>query len=208
MKLVVDNNIFDNIKYLSLCILIKNKVITKVMKKSDKNWIIDLDLEDGEYLYKLIINEGIRFNDINAYRYTKWKSDEIWSILKIKNGSITYGSNKEICVENYSLTPGIRYGHYSSNRIFDQMLDRKFSISIELDKVTDTHSITAVWYREDGNVFHIEEKEICCPNKDYSYKINAVFWIDLPKTFFSNGNWTVEIYIDGKKTIKDMVGKL
>lgn len=203
MRIEAYNNIFDNIKNMSLCILIKNRVITKEMEKCGDNWFIELDLENGEYLYKFIINNGIRLNDNNAYNYTKWKSDEVWSILKIQDGNIIYGSNREIKLERYSLSPGIRYGYYLSNRTFDLKLDRKFSISIELDKVTDTHSITAVWYREDGSIFHIEEKDVCGTKEDCIYQINVVFWIEFPTAILMSGNWTIEIYIDGKKLIKD-----
>ena len=83
-------------------------------------------------------------------------------------------------------------------------LDEKFSISVDVSELTDIHSVTAIWYREDGSVYHIEEQTIDCPQDNYIYTVNAVFWIDIPAILYDTGNnWTVEIYIDGALKIKD-----
>lgn len=174
------------------------------MLKTDNCWIIDLNIPDGEHMYKYIINESIRFNDKDAYKYVRWKDGEVWSVLRVESGQIMQQNFHKPVIAGYSMTPGVRYGQYCSNHIFNNTLDEKYSISVDVSELTDIHSVTAIWYREDGSVYHIEEQTIDCSQDNYIYTVNAVFWIDIPAILYDTGNnWTVEIYIDGALKIKD-----
>ena len=203
MELAVSNELFNNIDSMMMFILVKNRMISNIMQKKGDAWIADVSLDDGEYIYKLMINEGLKINDINAYDYKKWRADEVWSVLKIQDGQVVKGNHTDISVSGYSMSPGIKCGQYLSNRCFSPKVDERYSISIDLEGLSHIHSVTAVWYREDGSIYHMGEKDIECPDGEYTYKANVVFWMDVPKEITNNNNWTVEIYVDGKKMITD-----
>lgn len=201
MRIEFNKNNYFKIYNIELCYVYGNKVKRIIMIEDINSWYAEVDLKDGEYLYKFIVNDGLKLNDCNAIQYKKWIADEVWSVMKVKDGEIVVGKHKYIKLRKYSMSPGIRYGSYLSNRIYNHLYS-KFSISIELENVEDTHSVTAVWYRENGTIYHIEEKTIDIPEKKYIYGVNVVFWINIPNKINSN-NWTIEIYVDGEKHITD-----
>lgn len=204
MRIVFKNDDFGEIEEISIVIAINNRVLTRKMLKTDNCWIIDMNIPDGEHMYKYIINESIRFNDKDAYKYVRWKDGEVWSVLKVESGQIMQQNFRKPVITGYSMTPGVRYGQYNSNHLFNNTLDEKYSISIDVSEITGIHSITAIWYREDGSIYHIEEQVIDCPQENYIYTANTVFWINIPAILYDTGNnWTVEIYIDGALKIKD-----
>ena len=88
MEIVYKKEQATNVFQVELVYVINNKVKMAIMNEEDNCWKYDLNLTDGEYLYKFIINNGIRINDPNANKYVKWVNGETWSMLKIHNGNI------------------------------------------------------------------------------------------------------------------------
>lgn len=86
MKLVYRKEQATNVLQVELIYLYNDKVKTIQMKDMEYFWQTDIQLPDGEYLYKFILNNGIRINDPNAHRYAKWLNGETWSVLKIHDG--------------------------------------------------------------------------------------------------------------------------
>lgn len=175
------------------------KIRKKTMNENDQCWYIEIPSDEKKLIYKFVINNGIRINDSDADGYCKWIADEVWS-YKICDGEKKRYKHPDLIT--YSMGPGIRYGQYNSNKKFTLGTDKKFSISIDLDNVIGIHSVTVVWYENGKNITHIEEKTIDGYENAF-YKINAVFWINLPEQLTYDPLMSVEIYVDGNKIITD-----
>lgn len=208
MRIDFEKKNFANAHNITFCYVVNNRIKQIPMTEENQYWYVELALNDGIYLYKFIIDEGLKLNDCNAKEYIKWINDEIWSVLHVP-----YNRNCAICetemnIIGYSMTPGVRYGLFFSNHEFSLFRDKKYSISMEIDGVCGVHSVTAVWYREDKSIYHIEERNIEFNEINKKIRINLVFWVNLPNCIDTKRNWEVEIFIDGKITIKDyFIGK-
>lgn len=55
MRIVFKNDDFGEVKKISIIIAINNRVLIRKMLKTDNCWIIDLNIPDGEHMYKYII---------------------------------------------------------------------------------------------------------------------------------------------------------
>lgn len=178
-----------------------------LMYLSNGIWQFSINLKDGFYIYKYEIGKHIRINDINAYDYKVDENGEVWSILKIENGQIIYNELKIfIELKNYLITNKV-YKTISNSiykKIFDIKNDTKVAIGINLIKLSCIHSATVIWYQPNACIFHVEEKAIVIPNNLGEVEATAWFWLDLKKiNKYLFGLWTIEIYLDGKLSIKD-----
>jgi len=88
VRIVFKDEAFGEVKEISIIIVINNRVLTRKMVRAGNCWLIDMDIPDGEHMYKYVINESLRFNDKDAYKYVRWKDGEVWSVLKVEDNKL------------------------------------------------------------------------------------------------------------------------
>lgn len=197
---ILKNN-FTNIQSAQLLIVDNNRVKILPMKYSETAWNISLNLPDGEYLYKFILNNGIRMNDPNAYEFRECDNGEILSVLKISDGKVVRSNYKQSEISKFCIYTGSSPG---SHKTIMYPRDRKCYARFELNNVIGTHSITVLWYQPDGSLYHIEETALIAVSRGHS-SYSETLWVNLEKTThnFEYGTWMTEIYIDGIKQIRE-----
>lgn len=195
MELICETGLHCNVFNAEFIYVVngKNKAIR--METCSQGWKTELELPDGEYYYKFILNNGIRMNDPNAYSYAVGLNDEVWSVLKVVNGKNQKG-NKIIPKLNKFIINNGKKLLYPRNRAC--------YVSFDLNGVCGVHSITALWYQPDGSLYHIEETTIETPI-NLLYTLKETFWVDFEKDThpFDFGTWMVEIYVDGVKSVRE-----
>ena len=154
MELICETGLHCNLFNVEVMYVINGRIKIIRMKPCSRGWKTDIELPDGEYQYKFILNNGIRMNDPNAYGYNVCLNDEVWSVLKIVNGKIQKG-NKIIPKFNKFIINNGKMLLYPRNRAC--------YVSFDLNDVCGVHSITALWYQPDGSLYHIEETTIETP---------------------------------------------
>lgn len=58
MRIVFKDEAFGEVKEISIIIVINNRVLTRKMVRAGNCWLIDMDIPDGEHMYKYVINES------------------------------------------------------------------------------------------------------------------------------------------------------
>lgn len=201
MELVYKKEQATNVFQVELVYIYNDKAKTIQMEDKEYYWQAYIQLPDGEYLYKFILNNGIRINDPNAYGYAKWLNGETWSILKIHNGIPITKEYPKTEFVNFRVHNGIMgYG----DRTIVYPRNTRCYISFDLKNVCGVHSIMSLWYQPDGSLYHIEESTIDADiniNSNYS----ETFWVNLNQNThpFKYGIWMVEIYVDGEQKIRE-----
>ena len=195
MEIICKRDLSTNVFMAELVYAINNKVKMLQMEPCSVGWKINMDLPDGEYPYKFILNNGIRMNDPEAYEYINWLNGETWSVLKVVNGEIQKSGYMATKLNNCFM-------HNGKTLLYPR--DRACHITFDLNDVKGVHSVTALWYQPDGSLYHIEEATIDAPD-DAIYKYKESFWVNLKHDThpFSCGIWMVEIFVDGDKKIRE-----
>lgn len=201
MEIVYKKEQATNVFQVELVYVINNKVKMAIMNEEEYGWKFDLNLPDGEYLYKCIINNGIRINDPNANKFVKWVNGETWSMLKIHNGNIVPRMYPKTEFANFRVhngTTGLGCKSVTYPR------DSRCYVSFELNNVCGVHSVTTLWYQPDGSLYHIEESTIDAGDNAYT-NYAETFWVNLNQIThpFKYGIWMVEIYVDGEQKIRE-----
>lgn len=131
-----------------------------VMQNNNNGWYYQIDLEDGIYYYKFVIDDLIRLNDPNSNQYIIDDNGEVWSIIEIINEEIYKGNKTIINHYNYSISNRIveSFSFLNKQKTFSLKKDSKIVIAIELYNIVGVHSITALWYQPGMEIFHIEEQ--------------------------------------------------
>lgn len=58
MRIVFKDETFGEVKEISIIIVINNRVLTRKMVRAGNCWLIDMDIPDGEHMYKYVINDA------------------------------------------------------------------------------------------------------------------------------------------------------
>lgn len=195
MEIIYKRDLCTNIFMAELVYAVNNKVKMLQMEPCNQGWKINLELPDGEYPYKFILNNGIRMNAPDAYEYINWLNGETWSVLKVVNGKIQKRKYNSVELNNFCV-------HNGKTLLYPR--ERACHVSFDLNDVRGVHSITALWYQPDGSLYHIEEATVDAPNNAI-HKFKESFWIDLKQDThpFAYGIWMVEVYVDGDKKVRE-----
>lgn len=169
MEIIYNRDLSTNVFMAELVYAVNNKVKMLLMEPCSQGWKANLELPDGEYPYKFILNNGIRMNDPDAYEYINWLNGETWSVLKVVNGEIQKKNYITAELNNFCV-------HNGKTLLYPR--NRTCHISFDLNNVCGVHSITALWYQPDGSLYHIEEATVDA-SKQSAYKFKESFWIDL-----------------------------
>ena len=176
----------------------KLKIVPMHLEVKGKEWVCNV--EEGKVVYKYRINGGIiELNDPCADYYTVGRNSQVWSVKES-------GALKEISIKllNSIITDRVMndINKVVSRKNLNMQDSRDVVIGIKLTDVLGVHVLTAIWYQPDGRIYHIDERTLMSEN---NVEAEVWFWLKLceMQPRFCKGAWTLEIYIDGCKRVRD-----
>ncbi len=176
------------------------------MYKRDNTWYLDVELKEGEYYYKFLINDQIKLNDPSANVYSPGKDNEVWSVLIMNHENKRLYNNTQytVNIENYNITNLVHEQQLDSNkRDFNLFLDKKVVARFEFNNITGFHSATAVWCTPDGKIFNAAESILVSVEGNKSTFIWFILQIDDNNHTYPEGLWTLKLFIDGSYILED-----
>lgn len=186
------------------------------MSKSGNKWVLESQVKQGQHFYKFLINECIKLNDPIANLYLpNPRDEELWSILIVNEEGNRLYNNSEyaIHIQNYNITNNIYEKQTDINKKdFNTLLDKKVVTRFEFINVTGLHSVSAVWFNSYGELFDAAESMLFTPEGHGDQPIIIWFSLDIQdnKRIYSDGLWTIRLFIDGSFILEDKfnLGKL
>ena len=89
-----------------------------------------------------------------------------------------------------------------SKKNLNMQESKEVDVGIRFEDIEGVHTVTIIWYQPDGSVYHIDERTL-----EAEYKVDAVVWFWLKfsdmKAEYCVGAWTVDVFIDGRKIVRD-----
>ena len=184
----------------NVCVRIKNTNVNIPMIYEGGIFRASLQLQEGRYIYKYIVNNTIRFNDPDAENYVMDAKGEVWSECVVRDGI-------EICkytdfgkVKTYILSNRKFEDNLLPKKIFYFPTDTQICLNVEICLKKGIHSITEVWHRADGILYAVKEHPIPMENDGIG---RIGFGIFLHKNKIRLGIWRVDVYVDGEKVISE-----
>ena len=172
--------------------------------KNNNTWSCEIELDEGTYLYKFIINNYMYLNDPNANAYHT-RGEEVWSYINVSQmpvenskGKITYLRH---IITNRMATSLTMTGTYKE---FYMKIDRKVVLGMEWDPIEGLHEVCVIWYRPDTLIHHISY-EIIQVIENESKAGTTWFWMPLDEEGreYIEGIWNVVICVDGISIMAD-----
>lgn len=181
------------------------------MSNCNGRWQLDLNTLSGEegnisgeLRYKYLLNDGIiRLNDPVADHYVEDCYGEIWSVRISQKFSIKERTNAKL--KNFLLTDRVTQPRYCKRiKRYDYKECVKIAACLDVENIKGVHNVTFIWYQPDGRIYRIEERSLTV----FEVKpVNAQlwFWINTGELDikYMRGIWEVDVFVDGKKEIKD-----
>lgn len=169
-------------------------------------WKVELELEEGIYSYRFLVNNCLYLNDPLADEYVII-DEEVWSQFNV---TLEDKETNSRGVAEYS-------NHVISNRLgnslqsvpvqreFYKPLDKRVVLGLELDPILGLHEVVTIWYRPDGIIYHIcyETLEVA---ESEGFKAGLVWFLmklDEAEREYTMGIWTVIVTVDGKIVAQD-----
>ncbi len=180
------------------------KQITE-MQNNGELWEAKLNLTKGEYHYRFFINRMVLLNDPSANSYITDDNNMIWSILSIgKDGDkINSSIHNAIILDNYLISNRkIEENEINpvKKNIFNTFMDDMVSFRFDFSDVTGIHTVTLLWCSLYGDIIYVSENNVF---SDYK---NIYVWFSVKlENFHINGNWMIQLYINGENILEEYV---
>lgn len=178
-----------------------------ILQKQGEQWTTYVELPPGEHYYKFLINQQIKINDPNANTYLPHKGEELWSLITINEKGEQLYNNEQYAVhiEDYAVSGTVTTAHIETNKkSYNLLMDKKIVTRFEFRQITGLHAVTVLWYDATGQLHEITENALYA-EEDPKQPVYLWYWIDLdiPNREYPEGNWTMQLYIDGSYILED-----
>lgn len=179
----------------------------KLHKVGDK-WCIEIDLPEGIYFYKYVINRYIKLNDPMSEKYALDEHNEMWSIVTIRNNKKSNAllrNNRSIL--KYMITnrvlPDIEENKTQKNISFK--MDRKVCLGMKLKNQAGLQQVTVLWYEPTMHLYHICEHTFDIAGYENGEFQTKWFWLDLNGQGVKclEGVWIIRVFINGHYEMQD-----
>lgn len=194
-----------NINVKSVKIIWKDKAFPdRYMMRTEKEWVVDIDIPNGNYYYRFVINDVVTVNDPVSDVVIPQNDTKLWSLMYMnQNGERQYyGTQNSIELSNYSMSNRVtQYDEVNvlDKKVFNMFLDEVVSIRYDFTHVVGNFMLTLVWINPDGEVFDTSESCIYEDKEDQDDIASVWFNMHLKNEEydFALGVWKVVLFING-----------
>lgn len=203
----IQDSIEAKIEKVELIIFVDKKSITKMpMYKSENIWRAELELVQGEYMYKFLINGTVEINDPEANIYELDEKNEVWSVAIINaEGQRLYNNTQyTVHIDKYSIDNSAHEKYLEVNkRDFSILVDQKVVARFEFTNVTGLHSTTVLWCTPSGKIYNSTDSALYTISPADS--ATTLFLLDLStiKDKELLGLWSIKFLVDGAYVLED-----
>lgn len=197
----------EYLKIHSIKLIWKDSSIPLVKFKKDNDfWTAEVELPEGQYLYRLFINENILLNDPQANMYFPDEDNVLWLMLMINSEEERIYNNKNYAVniKEYIITDNIYKESLPQNKkVFIPPADKMVATRFIFQNVTGLHTVSVLWITPDNEIFDICEDNLFSNNTPDNTTI--WFYLNLHKNGVSYplGTWKFQLFIDGDFVLED-----
>lgn len=160
-------------------------------------WELESHIEVTRYKY--VINDVIRLNDPATNQYVYDEKWEVWSVPNRDTLNTPY-------LSDYNISSGLANGVNGSIRKTEYVYDRPIDVYIGVDicKVKGLHTLTYICFQPNGMIYMIEESSMGqFEQSEADYEVVFKNRIKNIQGRYAEGMWTYQVYLDGKRIIKD-----
>jgi len=192
----------------SLTIIWKDSSIATVKLKKEINyWIANFDLPEGNYLYRLLINNCIILNDPESNLHFPDENNVIWSVLMIDSDGDRLFNHEQygLNIKEYIITDSINNDYSPQNKkVFIPPADKIIATRFIFQNITGLHCISLLWITPDNEMFDICEDNLL--SSDSLSDLTTIwFYLNLHTNGVSypHGIWKIKLFIDGDFILED-----
>lgn len=179
-----------------------------MMQKEGDFYTYSIDLPEGEYHYRFLINGELYLTDPynNVFDYLE-EDDELWSFLKIDSlGRRLYNEeNYTLRLEDYDLMTTIsELPNQTPNKLFQDIKDKQIVVRVQFTQITGIHNITAAFYSPNGKLYEYSENILFQPEEQEN--VFLWFWVDMQEIKANvsyEGTWFIRLFINGEHILED-----
>jgi hypothetical protein len=175
-----------------------------ILNRAEDGWYGVIDLQEGVYRYKFLVNGILKLNDPFAGSYEKDKAGEVWSLAYVDKQRKRRQIQGDLHIElfHYIITDRIveNLEEAKLKRNFDTLRDSKIYAGFEFGNILGTNTITTLWINPNAELFHISDHVVHVLEGDENNATNVWFWLDLKDKGreYTNGIWQIELLINGE----------
>ncbi|HOM02739.1 MAG TPA: glycoside hydrolase [Acetivibrio sp.] len=177
-----------------------------LQRYDDKTWMTEIELLSGNYKYKFLINDNIFLNDPNALIYTYDDKGNTVSFISIgeNNKRFVKAAPASLNIESYS------FSVVDKELLSCESKERKcykdkhsgLAVKIGFTGITGLHTINAIWYSPNNEIYEIQESVLEDSEKIEDGKAEALFQININDDT-CEGEWKLQVFINGAYTLED-----
>ncbi|MGD1820067.1 MAG: hypothetical protein ACPKOI_09335 [Pleomorphochaeta sp.] len=172
------------------------------MQNQDDKWICNIDLSEGTYLYKILLNDILPINDSYSNLFLPDENDVLWSVLVVNENKERAYCNKQtnLNISDYILASDIsNFGITNCKKIFIPPSDKMIATRLGFKNVTGVHTITALYISPEDEWFDIYEHTLLPQNKYVWFSLD----LNVIGRNYLHGMWQIMIFVDGEFVLKD-----
>ena len=170
------------------------------------NWKVELELGEGTYCYRFLINNCVYLNDPLADEYVII-DEEVWARFKVTLEKKEMNSRGIATYLNHTISNrlGSSLQSVPMQKEFYKPLDKRVVLGIEIDPIIGIHEVVTIWYRPDGLIHHIcyETLEVTNDKEAKAALTWSVLRLDENNREYITGMWTVMVTVDGELVAQD-----
>lgn len=209
VKLAYENSTYFQINSMSVIGSFNQfNPVQGTMSKQNNQWIYEVDLLPGEYLYRLLVNNTFELNDPSANLYMPDEQDRLWSMVMINQNEerLFNPNNSSVVINNYWMFNRMtdEMPTYSKKQ-FNLLMDKQVAICFEYVEVIGINTVTIIWYDPIGQIIALDEQALFV-DLDKPSEVHQ-HWHLLPFDIVQDpillGTWHYKLFVNGQYILED-----
>lgn len=178
------------------------------MELFQNEWIYTTEINEGEYLYRFVINNSLEVVDPEGGLFYADSNAKIWSLLLVDtNDQRLHNANpSSLNIENYYIYSKLTDQHLVGNKKqFNLNYDNQVCVMFKFTNVIGIHHVSIVWMSPFKSILKIEEYPIYINNDSEPNETSllSVLSFDNDWNTFPSKGWLARLFVNGTFILED-----